>query len=127
MERLNNLLNKSHAVNNVINVNKEEEKSNNVNNVIADKQKYKYDSEKFKPRTKETTAVLDIAKQLNDEDNLAFHYFVVNAIKVENAYGLLRELKNDENVKKNTPYPIRSRKKYYAWLFMHKYSGKLNS
>lgn len=104
---------KSIAVNNVNNgIGR---KLNNANNVNSNKRKYALDKSKFVPHTEEALLAEEIATKLNDLDNFANFYNVVNKIGVLKTRMIFSQTLGEIKEKAKTKYPVRKPARYFMW------------
>ena len=108
---IKNVNNNDNSINRKINVSNDNDKY---------RDKYALDTTKFHPNNESSYTAVDIANQLNDTDNFAFYYHVVNTIGSRKARKLLSHLKIQDEVNKRKNKPIKNPKKYFTWLFKNR-------
>lgn len=78
--------------------------------------KYALNKEKFIPNTEGSILAEDIAKDMNDLNNYAYYFSVVNKLGVVSARVYWKRIQTDILEKQNTKNPVRFPKKYFAYM-----------
>lgn len=112
------LKNKSKSNNNVNIVNSIS--NNNVTNDTVHNSMYALDENKFKLNTPKTQTAYNMAVVTEDLKNYACYLKIVNDIGVEAGERLLRVFKDHLRQKANTATPVRSKPKYFMYLYHNK-------
>ena len=107
----NDLPNNDNNVNNI-------SKLNNDNNVNS---RYALNPKKFIANTEESLLAKEIAENMNDLNNFAFYFSIVNNLGVSGARNYWIEIKNDILEKGKTKTPVRSPKKYFVWKYKRRH------
>jgi hypothetical protein len=90
-------------------------KLNNDNNDNNDKKRYALDRSKFTPNTEEALLAEEIATKLNDLDNFACYFSVVNRIGASKARTILSQTIGEIKEKAESKYPVRKPARYFMW------------
>ena len=109
------------TVNNVNSTKEEHNTDNDINvNGQIRKSRFALNRAKFKPNNEKTQLAEEIAIKLGDLNNYAFYLSVVNKIGCQDAMRLIRTVESDIDEKQKTKTPVKSAKKYFTWIYLHR-------